>query len=89
VGIRCADHVTPSTRKFGTNFADKRRSLGIFRYLTSLDSWIVLLKRIGSLSPFISLFLLKGIITALFGLIDRFGKHVGFRVEDESSMHSP
>jgi hypothetical protein len=28
MGIRCADHVSPSIRKFGTNFADKRRSLG-------------------------------------------------------------
>jgi hypothetical protein len=28
VGIRCADYATPSIHKFGTNFADKRRSLG-------------------------------------------------------------
>jgi hypothetical protein len=28
VGIRHADHVAPSIVKFGTNFADKRRSLG-------------------------------------------------------------
>jgi hypothetical protein len=27
LGIRCADHATPSIRKVGTNFADKRRSL--------------------------------------------------------------
>jgi hypothetical protein len=27
VGIRCADHATPSVQKVGTNFADKRRSL--------------------------------------------------------------
>jgi hypothetical protein len=27
-GIRCADHATPSIRKVGTNFADKRRSFG-------------------------------------------------------------
>jgi hypothetical protein len=36
------------------------------------DSWIVLLKSIGSLGPFIFLFLVKGIITILFGLIDKF-----------------
>jgi hypothetical protein len=28
VGIRCADHATPSIRQVGTNLADKRRSLG-------------------------------------------------------------
>jgi hypothetical protein len=28
VAIHCADHVTPSVRKFGTNFAYNRRSLG-------------------------------------------------------------
>jgi hypothetical protein len=27
VGIRCVDHATPSIGKFGTNFANKRRSL--------------------------------------------------------------
>jgi hypothetical protein len=27
LGIRCADHATPSIHKFGINFADKRRSL--------------------------------------------------------------
>jgi hypothetical protein len=27
VEIRCSDHVTPSIRKIGTNFADKRSSL--------------------------------------------------------------
>jgi hypothetical protein len=27
VGIRCADHATPSICKFGTNFADMRLSL--------------------------------------------------------------
>jgi hypothetical protein len=32
-GIRRADHATPSIRKFGTNFADKRRSLCWFSLL--------------------------------------------------------
>jgi hypothetical protein len=27
VGIRCADHATPSIRKVGTNFVDMRRSV--------------------------------------------------------------
>jgi hypothetical protein len=40
--------------------------------LTSLDSWIVLLKRIGVLSSFVFLFIVKGIITVLFGLTDLF-----------------
>jgi hypothetical protein len=33
-GLRHADHVASSIRKVGTNFADKRRSLGIVRSLT-------------------------------------------------------
>jgi hypothetical protein len=33
VGIRHADHVASSIRKFGTNFVDKRRSLGQFSLL--------------------------------------------------------
>jgi hypothetical protein len=36
VGIRHADHVTPSIRKFANQFADKRRSLG--RYSSLADS---------------------------------------------------
>jgi hypothetical protein len=35
VGIRCADHATPSIRKVDTNFAYKRRSLNFFLTLTS------------------------------------------------------
>jgi hypothetical protein len=38
-------------------------------YLTSLESWSVLLKKIGSLRPFIILFLVNGIIIVLLGLI--------------------
>jgi hypothetical protein len=34
VGIRRADHATLSIRKFGTNFADNRRSLGRYRLRT-------------------------------------------------------
>jgi hypothetical protein len=55
----CFSHVSPL-------------SIVIPRYLTSLDSWIILLKRIGSLSPFMVLFLVKGMTTVLFGLIDDF-----------------
>jgi hypothetical protein len=33
VGIRHADHVAPSIRRFRTNFADKRRSLGQYNSL--------------------------------------------------------
>jgi hypothetical protein len=42
------------------------------RYLTSLDNWIVLLKRNSVFSPFVFLFLVNYIITVLFGLIDKF-----------------
>jgi hypothetical protein len=30
VSIRCADHATRRNRRFGTNFAEKRRSLGMY-----------------------------------------------------------
>jgi hypothetical protein len=33
VGIRRADYVAPSIRRFGTNVADKRRSLGRYSSL--------------------------------------------------------
>jgi hypothetical protein len=34
VGIRCADHATPSlSTKVGTTFAEKRRSLGLYSSL--------------------------------------------------------
>jgi hypothetical protein len=33
IGIRHADHVTPSIRKICTNVADKRRWLGRYSYL--------------------------------------------------------
>jgi hypothetical protein len=33
VGIRRGDHATPSARKVGTNFVDKRRSLGRYSLL--------------------------------------------------------
>jgi hypothetical protein len=34
VGIRCTDNATPSICRIGTNFVDKRRSLGRYRSLT-------------------------------------------------------
>jgi hypothetical protein len=42
------------------------------RYLMLLVSWIILLKRIGSLGPFKFLFLVKGITTVLLAFMVRF-----------------
>jgi hypothetical protein len=41
VGIRCAGHATVSTRKFGTNFADMRRSSdGVVRRTEATASFV-------------------------------------------------
>jgi hypothetical protein len=43
VGIRCADHVTPSTRKSRHYFADSGgRSVGVFRLRTRATEFLVL-----------------------------------------------
>jgi hypothetical protein len=43
VGIRCADHVTPSTRKSRHYFADSGgRSVGIFRLRTKATEYFFL-----------------------------------------------
>jgi hypothetical protein len=38
-GICCTDHMTPSIRKFGTNFADKLWSLGWYSLLVDWRPW--------------------------------------------------
>jgi hypothetical protein len=56
--------------------------------LTSLDSWIVFSKRIGVLSPFVLLFLVKGMTTVLYGLIDKLKNSPGSSVKNKSILCS-
>jgi hypothetical protein len=50
VGIRRADHVAPSIRKFGTNFINKRRSFGRYNSLADSDREVVLARNLLEIS---------------------------------------